>query len=135
MVHGPENPDLPTETLANRFQDLMRAFNEVDRARNNSGNRVLQREPVFGAPAIGDVASERARVNKLAVFEVGAGIDAYRLDGAVFTDQPRFVVLHDFAGAEPLENVFNHLTVVMKVDDVAADVLFALVPKQVEFGL
>ena len=30
MIHGPKHPDLPTQTFANRFENLMRAFDEID---------------------------------------------------------------------------------------------------------
>src|ERR1044072_7769730 len=77
MLNGPEHADLPTKTLANVFENLVRALDEIDRARNDSRDRVLQREPAFGAASFGDVAREAAGVNKLAVFEVSAGVDAH----------------------------------------------------------
>ena len=64
VVHGPQDAYLPAQPLANRFQDLVRAFNEIYRARNDARDRVLQREPVLGAASIGDVASETTRVNE-----------------------------------------------------------------------
>src|SRR5689334_22353032 len=113
----------------------MRAFDEIDRARNDARDRVLQRESLLGPATVGDVAREAARMNKLAAFEVRAGIDANGFDRAVFITQPRLVIADDFTSAQSLENVFDGFTVVMELDDVAADVLFARVAEQVEFGL
>src|ERR1051326_2465578 len=49
--------------------------------------------------------------------------------------QPRFVVAHDFTGAQSFENVFDRLAIVVEVDDVMTDVLIARVAEQIEFRL
>src|SRR5690349_13632637 len=135
MIDSPQHTDLPAKTLANRFENLVRAFDEIDRARNDARDRVLQREPPFGATAFGDVAREAARVDKLTVFEVAAGVDAHDLDRTVLATQPRFVVAHHLTFAQPVENVFDRFAVDMKIDDVAADVFLARVTDQIELGL
>src|SRR5690242_9670927 len=135
MIDGPKHADLPTKTLANCFENLVCAFDEIDGARNDSRDRVLQRQPAFGAASFSDVAREAAGVNKLAVFEVSAGVDAHDPARTVLAAQARFVVAHHFTFAQPIENIFDCFAVDMKVDDVATDVFVARVAEQIEFGL
>ena len=72
---------------------------EIERPRHDSRDRVLQRETAFGAAAFGDVAREAAGVNKLAVFEVSAGVDTHDLARAVLAAKPCFVIAHHFTVA------------------------------------
>src|ERR1700687_258800 len=81
------------------------------------------------------VAREAARVNELSVLEQGVGIYQHVSNTPVFAPQACLPVPQGFAALQPLEHVFDHGLVDMKLGDVVPDILVTRVSEKVQLRL